>query len=177
MTPELIAACSGAPLARATPFAEPLTAAMAEFGIDTPERQAAFLAQVGHETNGFLWLHELWGPTSAQTRYEFRVDLGNTQAGDGHRFLGRGLIQVTGRANYARIGQELGLDLITNPTLLEQPVPACRSAGVFWRDHNLNALADARDFETLTRRINGGENGLDDREKRWAGARAALGLA
>ncbi|AZG13864.1 glycoside hydrolase family 19 protein [Cupriavidus pauculus] len=153
-----------------------VTAAWAEYGIDSPARQAAWLAQIGHESGGFIYTRELWGPTPAQLRYEGRADLGNTQPGDGKRFMGRGLIQITGRANYRSCGAALGVDLEANPTLLQGDALAARSAGWYWRSWGLNALADAGDFAALTRRINGGLNGLDDRKERWNRARRALGL-
>jgi putative chitinase len=166
--------------ARATAFLAPLNAAMVEFGITTPTRQASFLSQVGHESGSLVYVRELWGPTPSQIRYErdfsaawppkakternqLPWDLGNAQAGDGARFKGRGLIQVTGRANYAACGKVLGLDLLTQPDLLEQTINACRSAGWFWQTRGLNALADAGDQMKVTRRINGGTNGLAER--------------
>ena len=145
--------------ARAPTFLAPLNAAMAEFGISTPARQASFLAQVGHESGQLRYVLEL----ASGAAYEGRKDLGNTTAGDGVRFKGRGLIQITGRANYKACGAGLGLDLVSHPELLEQPVNACRSAGWFWMSHGLNELADAGDQVKVTRRINGGTNGLADR--------------
>ncbi len=174
MTPEILAACTGARIDRAQAFAVVLPAAMTEFNIDTPARQAAFLAQVGHESGGLRWLIELWGPTPAQARYEGRVDLGNHMPGDGFRYRGRGLLQVTGRANYARTGMALGVDLEREPERLAEPVLAARGAACFWAAHGLSIYADKSDFETLTRRINGGLNGFDDRRQLWAAAQAAL---
>lgn len=173
----MLAACTGARIDRARTFAAPVTLAMAEFGIDTPKQQAAFLAQVGHESGGLHWTEELWGPTRAQSGYEGRVDLGNDHLGDGYRFRGRGLIQVTGRANYRRMGQALGVDLEANPELLAAPAAAATSAACFWQAHALNEYADADQFEKITRRINGGLNGLDDRKRLWAYAKTALGVA
>jgi putative chitinase len=144
---------------RAAAFLAPLNAAMLEFGITTPARQASFLSQVGHESGQLRYVREL---ASGQA-YEGRGDLGNTQRGDGVRFRGRGLLQVTGRTNYAACGKALGLDLLAQPELLEQTVNACRSAGWFWQTKGLNALADAGDQERVTRRINGGTNGLAER--------------
>ncbi len=109
-------------------------------------------------------MKEIWGPTAAQTRYEGRADLGNTQPGDGSKFRGRGLIQITGRANYAACGEALGLDLINQPTLLELPQHAAMSAAWFWSMKDLNTLADKGDFVKITRRINGGLNGQADRQ-------------
>jgi putative chitinase len=171
-----LALCTGARGDRALRFAEPITAAMAEFDINTPARQAAFLAQVGHESGGLHWTTELWGPTAAQRGYEGRKDLGNTQLGDGFRFRGRGLIQTTGRFNYQGTGLALGLDLVANPDLLSEPVPAARSAGWFWKARGLNEVADRGDFLAITKRINGGYNGLSERQMLWAGAKDALGI-
>ena len=160
------------PLARlrAAGFLAPLNATMLEFGITTPARQASFLSQVGHESGQLRYVREL---ASGQA-YEGRGDLGNTQRGDGVRFRGRGLLQVTGRANYAACGKALGLDLLSQPELLEQTVNACRSAGWFWRTKGLNTLADAGDQERLTRRINGGVNGLAERLALYREARKVL---
>ena len=145
--------------AKAGIFLPALNAAMAEFAINTPARQASFLAQLAHESGQLLYVREL----ASGAAYEGRKDLGNVQAGDGIRFRGRGLIQVTGRANYAACGKALGLDLLAQPALLEQTVNACRSAGWFWQSRGLNALADAGDQVAVTRRINGGTNGLAER--------------
>lgn len=156
-------------------FMEPLNDAMDEFGIDSPERQSAFLAQIAHESGQLRHLREIWGPTDAQVRYEGRADLGNFEPGDGFKYRGRGLIQITGRSNYAACGNALGLDLISQPQLLEQPVPACRSAGWFWQSRKLNVLADRGDFTTITRRVNGGLNGYEDRARFWERAKRVLG--
>ena len=161
-------------------FLPALNAAMAEFGINPPARQASFLAQLAHESGQLVYVRELWGPTPSQLRYErdataawpprartdrnqLPFDLGNSQAGDGSRYRGRGLIQITGRTNYIACGKALGLDLLNQPALLEQTVNACRSAGWFWQSRGLNALADAGDQVAVTRRINGGTNGLAER--------------
>ncbi|KAB8053140.1 glycoside hydrolase family 19 protein [Janthinobacterium rivuli] len=155
---------------RATLFLAPLNAAMAEFSIDTPLRQASFLAQVGHESGQLRYVREL----ASGAAYEGRADLGNVIAGDGVRFKGRGLLQVTGRANYAACGVALGLDLLAAPQLLEQTMFACRSAGWFWQSRGLNRLADAGDQERVTRRINGGVNGLAERLALYVAARKVL---
>lgn len=149
-------------------------AACWEFGIVGPVRIAAFLAQVGHESGGFVWTRELWGPTTAQKRYEGRADLGNTQPGDGFRFRGRGLIQITGRDNYQRAAAGLGVDVVVDPQLLEERALAARSAAWWWKTHGCNQLADGGDFVALTRRINGGTNGLTDRQTRWERAKKAI---
>lgn len=174
MTPQQVMACTGARWDRACTFAPLLTAAMEEFGIDTEARQAAFLAQIGHESGGLHWLVELWGPTATQLRYEVRQDIGNCEPGDGYKYRGRGLIQVTGRANYKAAGDALGVDLVANPERLGEPELACRSAAWFWKAHDLNSLADAGDFEKLTKRINGGLNGYPERLSLWEAAKEAL---
>lgn len=149
------------PLARtrAAAFLDPLNSTMVEFGINTSARQASFLAQLAHESGQMVYVREL----ASGAAYEGRRDLGNTQPGDGVRFRGRGLLQITGRTNYAACGRALGLDLLAQPALLEQTVNACRSAGWFWQSRGLNALADAGDQVAVTRRINGGTNGLAER--------------
>ena len=145
--------------AKAGIFLSALNAAMAEFGINTPARAASFLAQLAHESGQLVYVREL----ASGAAYEGRKDLGNTKPGDGVRFRGRGLIQITGRTNYTACGKALGLDLLAQPALLEQTVNACRSAGWFWQSRGLNALADAGDQVAVTRRINGGTNGLAER--------------
>jgi putative chitinase len=162
---------------RASRWAVPIGDAMAEFGIATPLRQAAFLAQIGHESGRLQYVHEIWNPAQCpwQARYEGRADLGNTQPGDGYRFRGRGLIQITGRANYSACGADLGLDLEAEPQLLEQPGNAARSAAWYWHTRQLNTLADAQNMRGITRAINGGLNGLAERLALYATACVALG--
>lgn len=132
---------------------------MMEFEIDNPERQAAFLAQIAHESGSLRYVREL----ASGEAYEGRADLGNTEPGDGQRYRGRGLIQITGRSNYQACGDALGVDLVGNPELLEGPDLACRSAAWFWKAKGLNELADNGDFKLITKRINGGYNGYEDR--------------
>jgi putative chitinase len=144
-------------------FAPALNTAMGRYQIVGVQRVAAFIAQIGHESGHLRYVRELWGPTPAQVRYEGREDLGNTQKGDGFKFRGRGLIQITGRANYAGCGEALGLDLINHPELLELPEWASKSAAWFWSTRGLNGLADAGAFDKITRRINGGQNGAEER--------------
>lgn len=153
---------------------EHVRAACLEFSVVGPVRIAAFLAQVGHESGGFVYTREIWGPTAAQQRYEGRTDLGNTQRGDGFRFRGRGLIQITGRDNYQRAAAGLGVDVVADPQLLEERALAARSAAWWWATHGCNQLADGGDFVALTRRINGGTNGLADRKARWERAKKAI---
>lgn len=157
-------------------YAQALAAPLKLYGIDTSTRLAAFLAQVGHESGGGRWRREIWGPTEAQARYEGRRDLGNTQPGDGARFRGRGLIQITGRANTEAAHRALRADLTLQAFCqwLEGIEGAATSACWWWATHGCNALADSGDFTALTRRINGGTNGMKDRQDRWANARAAL---
>ncbi|NCE83550.1 glycoside hydrolase family 19 protein [Pseudomonas sp. Q1] len=145
-------------------FVPVLNAAMGRYGIVGTARAAAFIAQVGHESGQLRYVREIWGPTAQQLGYEGRADLGNTVAGDGSKFRGRGLIQITGRANYAACGEALGLDLINNPQLLELPQHAAMSAAWFWSTRGLNTLADQGKFATITRRINGGLTGQEDRQ-------------
>lgn len=172
MTPADLGAMMPAAASRSVIYAPLLTAAMHEFGIDTHRRQAAFLAQICHESGSLRYTKEIADGTS----YNGRVDLGNTQPGDGPRYKGRGLLQITGRSNYRDCGAGLGLDLVSHPELLEQPEGACRSAGWFWKSRGLNQFADGDLFGALTRRINGGFNGLDDRIIHWLRIRRCLGL-
>lgn len=182
MTPESLAAACGTSLSRAAAWLPHLEQAMADRGIDTPVRIAAFLAQIAHESGHLRYVREIWGPTPAQSRYEGRADLGNTQPGDGHRYLGRGLIQITGRANYRAAGQALGLPLEEYPDLLETMKHAAESAAWFWQAHDLNRWADAGDFDGVSDVINRGRktdrigdaNGYADRLALWEAAKDAL---
>lgn len=159
---------------RAGVFLLPLNEAMAEFGILTPKRQAAFVAQLAHESGSFRYVHEI----ASGAAYEGRADLGNTEMGDGQRFKGRGLIQITGRSNYASCSLALYDDtemLLEQPELLEETIPACRSAAWFWQSHGLNELADACEFQRITKRINGGLNGQPERLAFYTTALKVLG--
>jgi putative chitinase len=160
--------------AKAGVFVPVLNTAMQRYQIVGSKRVAAFIAQIGHESGQLVYVREIWGPTTQQAKYEGRKDLGNSVPGDGQKYRGRGLIQITGRANYLSCGAALGLDLIYQPELLEQPKYACLSAAWFWATNGLNTLADADKFETITRRINGGLNGQADRLKLWGKATAVL---
>jgi len=167
------------PAAKRQLYLPHLNAAMRANGIGTTVlRTAAFVAQLAHESGEFRWMQEIWGPTPAQLRYEPPAELarrlGNTEPGDGERFKGRGPIQITGRFNYAKYGQLLGRDLIAEPALAVAPELAFATAGLFWRTNGLNELADAQDFVKITRRINGGTNGLADRQMYYARAMAVL---
>lgn len=152
-----------------------LEAVMARRHIDTPMRRAHFLAQIGHESGELRFRAEIANGEA----YEGRRDLGNVQPGDGRRFKGRGLIQLTGRANYAEYGRDIQreAELLAHPELLQEQTELCVDvAGWFWAKRKLNALADADDLNTLTRRINGGLNGLDDRRRLLNRARSVLGV-
>lgn len=168
---------AGARLDPHLPYIEP---ALQKGRIDTPERVAAFLAQLAHESGEYQHMQEIWGPTEAQLGYEGRADLGNTQPGDGRKFAGHGPIQITGRANHRACGQALGIDAEANPLLLTQPRYGTAAAVWFWTVGNggidLNLLADRGWFKTITRVINGGLNGLSDRRQYWDRNRALLGL-
>lgn len=157
---------------KAAEIARALNAAMAEAGIKTNLAKAAFLAQLAHESGGFKYMREL----ASGEAYEGRRDLGNTQPGDGRRYKGRGFIQVTGRSNYTQASAALGLDLVNNPELAETTENAARISAWYWRTRNITAPADAGDFVRVTRLINGGTNGLADRQERYAQAKAALGV-
>ncbi|AFL90430.1 putative chitinase [Terriglobus roseus DSM 18391] len=147
--------------ARVSQFFTAMLASMAAAAINTPLRQSHFLAQVGHESGELRYTEEL----ASGTAYEGRKDLGNTQPGDGARFKGRGLIQLTGRTNYAAFGKAVGLNLIANPKqVATESRLSVDAATWFWTTHHLNALADKDDTLALTKRINGGTNGLADRE-------------
>ncbi|MDP3255771.1 MAG: glycoside hydrolase family 19 protein [Bosea sp. (in: a-proteobacteria)] len=131
-------------------------------GIITRVRLCHFLAQAAHETDRFRTLEEYGGPAYF-ARYDGRRDLGNTQAGDGARYRGRGIFQLTGRANYRRYGVLIGLDLEAAPERAKEPAVSLAIAFAYWRDRGCNAAADADDIVAVTRLINGGRNGLAQR--------------
>jgi putative chitinase len=172
MNAQKLAACTGSTLIRAATFESWLTLAMETYGIDTPVRQAHFLAQIGHESGGLRYTTEIWGPTPAQSRYEGRLDLGNTRPGDGSRFRGHGLIQTTGRSNHAKTRDRLRKlfekvpDFEAFPVSLAEPQWAALSAGDYWDMRDINVAADSGSIERVTRLINGGTNGLADRKAR-----------
>jgi len=128
-----------------------LNAAMTEFGITTKKRVAAFLSQIAVESAELKYFSEI----ASGAAYEGRKDLGNTQKGDGKRFKGRGVIQLTGRANYREAGRDLGLPLEDSPEIVATPAVAFRTAGWFWKKKGLNSLADRGDIREVTRRVNG----------------------
>ncbi|WP_426247260.1 glycoside hydrolase family 19 protein [Pseudomonas sp. TWR3-1-1] len=159
-------------------FVPVLNTAMVRFQIVGTKRIAAFIAQIGHESGQFRYVREL-GNDQYLSKYDtgsLAKRLGNTPEadGDGQKYRGRGLIQITGRANYMMCGEALALDLINQPELLEKPQHACMSAAWFWASRGLNTLADADQFDTITRRINGGQNGAADRQALYARALKVL---
>ena len=165
---------------RAGVFLMPLNAAFVRFEINCAKRIAAFLAQIGHESAELRYVREL-GSDYYLSKYDtgsLAARLGNSPEsdGDGQLYRGRGLIQITGRRNYLACSQALFGDdrLLREPMLLEQPQGAAESAAWFWQVNGLNELADKDQFTTITRRINGGLNGLEDRLRLWARAKAVL---
>lgn len=191
---ELLNKVKGITPANAKLYADSLTKAMIKFNITSPNRINMFLAQIGHESNSFsvtvenlnysseARLLQIFGkhikqkeakdfvrnPVKLANRvYAKRMGNGNEASGDGYRFRGRGLPQLTGRDNYAAAGKALGLDLLSNPDLLLQPDISALAAAWFWSNAGCNVLADGGKFEAVTRKINGGLNGLDDRLARY----------
>ena len=159
-------------------FVPVLNTAMVRFQIIGTKRVAAFIAQIGHESGQFRYVREL-GSDQYLSKYDtgsLAKRLGNTPEadGDGQKYRGRGLIQITGRANYIACGEALALDLINHPELLEKPQHACMSAAWFWASRGLNTLADAGQFDKITLRINGGQNGAADRQALYARALKVL---
>ncbi|MGJ7611167.1 MULTISPECIES: glycoside hydrolase family 19 protein [unclassified Variovorax] len=196
----LASAMAGCPMQRAQVWAPFLDEAMGLADINSPQRAADFIAQIGHESLGLLYANEIWGPTDAQKTYErdfsqlwgptlrrgdrnFKAwNLGNAQPGDGRKFAGHGPIQTTGRTNHALVRDELRVLLGTvvpnfeeDPQAMGQPRWGALSAAMFWKRKGLNGYADRGDFIGQTERINGGRNGLDDRLARRVRARKALG--
>jgi putative chitinase len=180
---------------------QPLEDTFAKYDINTPERQAAFIGQCAHESGNFKTLEEnlnykpealmrVWpsrfpdiatamkyahNPEMIANKvYGGRMGNGPEETGDGWKYHGRGLIQLTGKENYANCGSGIGVDLLSNPNLLNTPEYAALSAGWFWGKRGLNLLADSGDIETMTKRINGGLIGLEDRKAKIAKALAVL---
>jgi predicted chitinase len=151
-----------------------LNSGMAEAQINTCPRISAFLAQLAHESGQLIYWEEL----ASGAAYEGRKDLGNTQPGDGVRFKGRGPIQLTGRSNYRAAGNSLGLPLEANPKMVSEVSVGFRTTLWFWNSRGLSNYADKNDqanFDTITRRINGGTNGKADRDQYWRKAKSVLG--
>nr|WP_310615833.1 glycoside hydrolase family 19 protein [Pantoea cypripedii] len=197
---------TGISLGAAASWFPSVAAAMADFQINTPLRQAHFLAQTGHESAGFTKVEEGLNYsenaltamfrnriTAEQARaygrnamhaanqkmiasiiYANRNGNGDVNSGDGYRYRGRGLIQITGKANYAALVKQLGADIVANPDLLTGYQMAAASAAAWWKNHGLNELADSDDVDRITRIINGGTNGLDDRKSRLTKAKGIL---
>jgi putative chitinase len=173
---------AGIPASRAVTLIGHVNAALMEFPIPTLAQQAAWIAQAGTESMGFTRAREIWGPTPTQLRYEGRRDLGNTQPGDGKRFLGRGWFQITGRDGYTRASKALGVDLVSHPEMLEDSDLAAVSSAWWWNEHGCGAYADRGDFLGLSIHINGKNanglpNGWQQRQDRWEVAKKALGIA
>jgi len=181
---------------------KPLEETFAKYDINTPQRQAAFIGQCAHESANFKTLEEnlrysaaslmkVWPSRFpnleianqyagnqekiANKVYGGRMGNGPEETGEGAKYHGRGLIQLTGKENYEHCGLGIGIDLLSDPVLLLDPRYACLSAGWFWNKKGLNALADTKDYETMTKRINGGLIGLDDRKAKIAKAISVLG--
>jgi putative chitinase len=182
---------------------EPLLETFDKYQINTPRRQACFIGQTMHESGSFKFTKEnlnysakalmaTWPSRFPDLAIAMQFErqpekiankvysgrMGNTEDGDGAKYIGRGLIQITGKENYTHCGQALGIDLVANPQLLEEPRYAALSAGWFWNKKGLNALADdgtSNAFEVMTKRINGGLLGLNDRKSKIIEALKALG--
>ena len=184
-----------------TKWLQPLEDTFEKYEINTPERQASFIGQCAHESGNFKVLQEnlnysaeglmkTW-PSRFPTKEiadqyarqpakiagkVYNGRLGNTSEEEAAKYLGRGLIQLTGKENYENCGSGIGVDLLDNPDLLTTPEYACLSAGWFWNKKSLNALADSGDIDTMTKRINGGLIGLDDRKAKIAKALSVLSV-
>jgi putative chitinase len=190
VTRDVLRAGTGCNDALAGQWLDPIKLAFALFTIDSPAQIGMLLANIGHESGGMRYVREIWGPTDAQRRYEGRVDLGNNQPGDGKRFMGRGILQITGRSNYAseRDGLRAYLqtvpDFETDPAQLEIPPWAALSAAHFWHRNKIGAYADAGDFDGVCDKINrgrktavvGDSNGYADRLRLWTSVRPLLGV-
>jgi len=142
-----------------------------EYGLTTPVRTAHFIAQLAHESDGFRATEEY----ASGAAYEGRMSLGNTEEGDGMRFKGRGFIMLTGRKNYTEYGEKLGVDLVNHPEKAAEPEIAMKIAAQYWKDNNLNELADKNAIVGITQKINGGVNGFDNRKAYFIKAAEQLG--
>lgn len=161
----------GCPPARADELALSAAVHFPAYGIMVSGlRLAHFVAQLAHESDNFKAMEEY----ASGAAYEGRADLGNTQPGDGKRYKGRGPIQLTGRANYREYGRELGIDFERHPEIVAMPSIGLIAGLRYWERKGLNAFADADDILTITKRINGGTNGLDDRRAKLATMKALL---
>lgn len=153
--------------AQAKSLARDLGQAMHDFNINTSRRASMFIAQVAHESAGFRYREE----RASGAAYEGRRDLGNVKRGDGVRFKGRTFIQITGRSGYAQVSKALHHDFLAHPHDLAQQRYAALGAAWWWSTHGCNTLADSGDLVAVTRRINGGTNGLADRQAYYRRAR------
>lgn len=169
LTVDILAAC-GADRTAAAKYVAQMNELLPYYRINTLLRVANFLGQILHESNRLKAVEEY----ASGEAYEGRKDLGNTQPGDGKRFKGRGLVQLTGRANYTAFARKFGIDCINKPELLTQPRWALATALWYWDTRNLNLIADKDDLKRITRIINGGYNGLSDRTALTARCKAAL---
>lgn len=165
-------------------IAAAITEEAPQYGVDTVEEMAIFLGQGAHETGGFRLLYEGWGPTKAQLGYEGRDDLGNTQKGDGYKFRGRGIFQLTGRANYRAMGKKIGIDLEKNPDKAADPAISVKIAFEYWKSRNMNAVIAQNPKDpvlAVSIKVNGRNrktglpNGLADRRAYTTKARKLLG--
>lgn len=153
-----------------TAVVDPLNTHLPKFGLNNKTRVKHFLAQAAHETAGFKTFEEY----ASGVAYEGRKDLGNTQKGDGKRYKGRGIFQLTGRANYRTFGKKIGKDLESNPMLAGDAETSVLIALEYWNNRKLSALADKEDVTGITKKINGGLNGFEDRKKYLAKAEKIL---
>lgn len=163
----------GANTARGVELALSANVHFREYGIlDSGLRLAHFIAQVAHESGGFVYMEEI----ASGAAYEGRADLGNTQAGDGKRYKGRGPLQLTGRANYREYGQALGIYFEEHPDIVAYPSIGLHVACEYWKRKGLNALADMDDVTAITKKVNGGLNGFDDRKSKLAKVKGLIGI-
>jgi putative chitinase len=164
---------SGMPMSRAAMYIDGLNQTLEEYNITNPVVICMFLGQMLHESAAFRYMTEL----ASGTAYEGRKDLGNTVPGDGPRYKGRSIVMVTGRANYGQISQALGVDFVSQPDLLSTPPYCILAGGWFWNSRNLSSVASAGTedaFRLVTKKINGGYNGYDDRKQYWDKAKKVL---
>lgn len=160
LTPSLLQKCFRNASKRAVLlYVDEINRLLPKFHVNTPQRLCMFLAQLGHESGELHYAEEL----ASGSAYEGRLDLGNTQPGDGIKYKGRGLIQLTGKKNYALASLAMDLPLLENPELLLIPANAVYVSFWFFENNNLWSICDSGDFKKLTRRINGGLNGYEHR--------------
>ena len=158
-------------------FYQPLIETCSIFKIDTPERIAAFIAQLAHESGSLQYVKEI-ATGEAYDVGRLAERLGNTPEddGDGEKYKGRGLIQITGLSNYKEIAKTYNIDCVNHPEILEQPKYAALVSGNYWHTRKLNVFADSGNFKEITRKINGGYNGLEDRIKHWERCKLVMGV-